>query len=236
MVRHDGRLARVSYPAYRRVMEPVRRSRPLAKRLFGVECPAGSPYFLWDLVTLGLRRVLMERPPGRCSLCDMGCGPVAALTVLAAKLGYDDVTAVDVVPEFVEYARQVLDRSGVRAEVIASDFDRELGERTFDLVVHNSAYIPDEWGERQGINRDYPIDSVSRSVTWSGGLDGTASIREFLARMPSHLRPGGQILLGFNRLYVPASRVESTVLEAGLTVERRWAWRLLPAVVLEMGK
>ena len=57
-MRHDRWLTRSVYPIYRRVMEPVRRSRPLARRLFGIECPGGSPYFLWDLVTLGLRRVV----------------------------------------------------------------------------------------------------------------------------------------------------------------------------------
>jgi len=227
-------LTRSVYPIYRRVMEPVRRSRPLARRLFGIECPGGSPYFLWDLVTLGLRRVVCARSLEGLSVCDMGCGPVAALSVLAAGRGCSDVTGVDVVPEFIEHARAVLDMTEADVELVLSDFGRELGDRSFDLILYNSAYIPDEWGEREGINRGYALETVPTAVTWSGGEDGTDSIREFLLSMPSHLGPGGSLILGFNRLYVPESRVDSVVEESDLRVERTWRWRLLPAVVLEI--
>jgi methylase of polypeptide subunit release factors len=233
-MRYDQPILRHLYPSYRLLIDPLRRSRLVARQLFGVRCPPGSPYFFWDLVTLGLRRVLLRESLAGLSLCDMGCGPVAALSVFAARRGCRDLTAVDIVPEFVESARAVVARSGVEADVLVSDFDRDLGDRTFDLVAYNSAYIPTAWGEAQAINREYALAATPTSVTWSGGTDGTDNIRDFLACMPGHLRPGGRILLGFNRFYVDPARVADIAEEGGLTVLKQRSWRFLPAVVTEI--
>ena len=230
-MRYDQPLTRLLYPGYRRLFDSLRRSRFLARRLFGLRCPPGSSYFFWDQVTLSLRRVLLGESLAGLSVCDMGCGPVAALSVLAARRGCRELTAVDIVLELVESARAVLARNGVEAEVVLSDFDRELGDRTFDLIVYNSAYIPTAWGEARDINRGYAIDTVATSVTWSGGADGTEN---FLVRMPRHLRPAGRILLGFNRFYVDPERVAVIIADAGLTVTGRRTWRLLPAVIMEI--
>ena len=233
-MRYNQPMARLLYPSYRCLFDSLRRSRFLARRLFGVSCPACSTYFFWDQVTLGLRRVLRGESLEGLSLCDMGCGPVAALSVLAARRGCRDLTAVDIVPELVESARAVLARNGVEADVIRSDFDHELGDRTFDLIVYNSAYIPTAWGEARDINRGYSIETVETSVTWSGGADGTENICDFLARMPKHLTSAGRILLGFNRFYVDPAHVAAMVEDAGLTVTGRRAWRFLPAVIMEI--
>lgn len=233
-MRYDQPLTRFLYPGYRCLFDSLRRSRFLARRLFGVNCPACSTYFYWDQVTLGLRRVLMREALAGLAVCDMGCGPVAAISVLAARQGCRDLTAVDVVLELVESARAVLAHNGVEAQVIRSDFDQELGDRTFDLIVYNSAYIPTAWGEARGINRDYPIEAVATSATWSGGADGTENIRDFLARMPRHLGSAGRILLGFSRFYVDPERVAAIAEDAGLTVTGQRTWRLLPAVVMEI--
>jgi methylase of polypeptide subunit release factors len=233
-MRYDQPLVRRLYPCYKLLLDPLRRSRLVARWLFGVRCPPDSHYFLWDLVTLGLRRVLAKEALAGVAMCDMGCGPVAALSVLAARGGCRDVTAVDIVPEFVESARAVLALSDVRAEVVLSSFDRDLGDRTFDLIVYNSAYIPEAWGEAQAINREYGIGTMPASVTWSGGTDGTENIREFLARVPGRLKSGGRILLGFNRFYVDPAGVARIARDGGLTVSRRHSWRVLPAVVTEI--
>lgn len=233
-MRYDQPLYRFLYPGYRCLFDSLRRSRFLARRLFGVRCPSGSSYFFWDQVTLGLRRVLMEESLAGLAVCDMGCGPVAALSVLAVRRGCLDLTAVDVVLELVESARAVLAHNGVEAEVIRSDFDQELGDRIFDLIVYNSAYVPTAWGEARGINRDYAIETVATSATWSGGADGTENIRDFLVRMPRHLGSAGRILLGFNGFYVEPARVAAIAEDAGLTVADQRTWRLLPAVVMEI--
>jgi len=234
LVRYDHRLSRFLYPGYRCLFDSLRRSRVLAWRLFGVRCPSGSPYFFWDQVTLGLRRVLMGESLADVTVCDMGCGPVAALSVFAVRQGCRDLTAVDIVPELVESARAVLEHNCVEADVLRSDFDQELGDRTFDLILYNSAYIPTDWGEAQAINRGYSIETMATSVTWSGGDDGTENIRDFLERMPRRLRPGGRIFLGFNRFYVDPERVYSIADDAGVTVADERIWRLLPAVVMEI--
>lgn len=233
-MRYDQPAARFLYPSYRRVFDSLRRSRFLARRLFGVSCPAGSPYFFWDQVTLGLRRVLLGESLRGLAVCDMGCGPVAALSVLAARRGCRALTAVDVVPELVESARVVLERNEIEADVVCSDFDQGLGDRAFDLILYNSAYVPTSWGEEQAINSDYPIESLDTSVTWSGGADGTDNIRDFLRRMPERLKPGGRILLGFNRFYVDSERVLALCDEAEVTVVEETSWRTLPAVVMEI--
>ncbi len=233
-MRYQQPAARLLYPGYRRIFDSLRRSRSLAHRLFGISCPTDSPYFFWDHVTLGMRKVLMGEALEGLAVCDMGCGPMAALSALAARRGCTDLTAVDIVPELAESARAVLARNGIGAEVITSDFDQELGERMFDLILFNSAYIPAAWGEEQGINRGYPIKSAATSVTWSGGPDGADSIRGFVARMPRMLRPEGRMLLGFNRFYVETELVRGVCEEAGVKVVRENCWRVLPAVVMEV--
>ena len=233
-MRYEHPAARLLYPAYRRIFDSLRRSRSLSRRLFGINFPSDSPYFFWDHVTLGMRKVLMGETLEGLAVCDMGCGPVAALSALAARRGCTDLTAVDIVPELAESARAVLTRNDIGAEVITSDFDQALGERTFDLILFNSAYVPTGWGEEQGINREYPIESAATSVTWSGGADGTDSIRGFVTRMPRLLRPEGRMLLGFNRFYVEKELVRAVCQEAGVTVARERAWRALPAVVMEV--
>jgi methylase of polypeptide subunit release factors len=233
-MRYDQPLIRRFYPCYRLLLDPLRRSRLVARRLFGVRCPSDSPYFFWDLVTLGLRRVLQGEPLADVALCDMGCGPVAVLSVLASRRGCRDVTAVDVVPEFVESARAVLERNGIEGEALLSDFDRDLGDRTFDLIVYNTAYIPTAWGQAMAINRGYDLRTAPTSVTWSGGVDGTENIRDFLACMPGRLRAGGRILLGFNRFYVDPARVTDIAEGRGLRVSGQRRWRFFPAVVTEI--
>lgn len=230
----DHRVTRFLYPCYRRFLNPLRRSRFIALRLFGVRCPVASPYFFWDLVTLGLRQVLRREILADLAVCDMGCGPLALLSTFSARLGCSDLTAVDIVPEFVESAEAALAENGIEGEVLLSDFNRELGDRVFDLIIYNSAYIPNAWGQAQAINREYDIKTMPTSVTWSGGTDGTENIRDFLERMPRHLKPAGRILLGFSRFYVDPERVANIAVDAGLTVVDRWTWRLLPAVVMEI--
>ena len=234
-MRYDQYLTRFLYPAYRCTFDPLRRSRFLARRLFGVRCPVDSPYFFWDQVTLGLRAVLLRESLDGLAVCDMGCGPVAALSAVAARRGSRDITAVDIVPEFVDSAVAVLGDSGAhRAEVKLSDFDEKLGDATFDVVLFNSAYIPSSWGESQGINKDYPLETMSTAVTWSGGDDGTESICGFLERMPRHLSASGRIFLGFNRFYVGSGRVRDIAEDAGLIVADVHTWRLTSAVVMEI--
>jgi methylase of polypeptide subunit release factors len=165
----------------------------------------------------------------------MGCGPIGVLSALAARRGSVDVTAVDIVPEFVDSASAVLDTSGLsEIAVVRSDFGEELGDAVYDVILFNSAYIPTDWGEAQGINEGYQLESTDSSITWSGGVDGTDSIRAFLERMPRHLTTAGRIYLGFNRFYVDTERVLEIADALDVAVAEVHTWRLTPAVVMEV--
>lgn len=102
---------------------------------------------------------------------DLGCGS-GLIGAWAAGHGAS-VTLVDGDLQSVRSARLTLEASGLEGEVIHSDVDAELGERTFDLILTN------------------PPFHVGRGVV----LDVA---REFIAAAGRRLRPGGRLYLVAN--------------------------------------
>lgn len=102
---------------------------------------------------------------------DLGCG-AGLIGVWAARRGAN-VTLVDGDLQSVRSSRLTLEASGLSGEVIHSDVDSALGDRTFDLILTN------------------PPFHVGRGVV----LDVA---REFLAAASRRLRPGGTLYVVAN--------------------------------------
>lgn len=102
---------------------------------------------------------------------DLGCG-TGLIGAWAAARGAN-VTLVDGDLQSVRSARLTLEASGQAGEVIHSDVDAELGERTFDLMLTN------------------PPFHVGRGVVLDVAL-------EFIAAAGRRLRPGGRLYLVAN--------------------------------------
>lgn len=102
---------------------------------------------------------------------DLGCG-AGLIGAWAARRGAS-VTLVDGDLQSVRSAQQTLEASGLSGEVIHSDVDAALGERTFDVILTN------------------PPFHVGRGVVLDVAL-------QFLAAASRRLRPGGTLYVVAN--------------------------------------
>ena len=219
------------HPAYRKLIAPVRKSKALARLLFGIKHmpPDGVE---WDWVTLGLRQALKKEALDYRSFLDMGCGRAAILSIYAHKRGCQSITAVDIVKEFVDSAEACLFKNEVEASVLQSDFGNRLTGQSFDIIVWNATYIPEKWGKYQGLDKKVSSQIDNPTITWSGGDDGTRSIRKFLEEIPHYLSQEGKILLGFNKFYVRLDRVKEIVSKQRLRLNNIMTFSFIPAIVL----
>lgn len=124
-----------------------------------------------DRATALLLDTLGEQDLAGQHVLDLGCG-AGLIGVWAARRGAN-VTLVDGDLQSVRSSRLTLEASGLSGEVIHSDVDSALGDRTFDLILTN------------------PPFHVGRGVV----LDVA---REFLAAASRRLRPGGTLYVVAN--------------------------------------
>jgi release factor glutamine methyltransferase len=106
-----------------------------------------------------------------------GCG---ILAVLAAEQG-GRVVATDVSEAALRCAWLNAWRHGVgeRVELRRGELFSPVGSSTFDLILFNPPYLPEE-GEGD--------------PRWSGGRSGRGVLDPFLSELPLHLSPGGRAL------------------------------------------
>jgi release factor glutamine methyltransferase len=112
-------------------------------------------------------------------ILEMGCG-TGMIALHCAKAG-GSVTAVDINPKAVDCTRANAEINGLDIKVLHSDLFLDV-EGSFDLIIFNPPYVPDEIrGE------------IERS--WAGGKDGVRVLERFLKDSPKHLAKGGRILV-----------------------------------------
>lgn len=106
-----------------------------------------------------------------------GCG---ILAVLAAEQG-GRVVATDVSEAALRCAWLNAWRHGVggRVELRRGELFSPVGASTFDLILFNPPYLPEEGEEDR---------------RWSGGRSGRKVLDPFLSELPLHLSPGGRAL------------------------------------------
>ncbi len=139
------------------------------------------------------------------------CTGSGLLAVTAALHGAGSVTAVDVSRRAVASARLNARLNGVVVRAVRGDLLRPLDGERFDVIVSNPPYVP---AETDAI----PAHGATRA--WKAGRDGRSLLDRVCDQAPSHLRPGGALLL-----------VQSSVCGERETLERLAARGLMADVV-----
>lgn len=106
------------------------------------------------------------------TVCDIGCGSGRFVTELA-KRGAKRVMGVDVAPEMLKIARELVDKDGVgdRCEFKHADIEHWTTDEKFDLVIAIGFwdYIADPRSRLQkirGITRGTFLSAWPRAETW----------------------------------------------------------------------
>ena len=186
-------------PWLARSWRPVSRSRPLARRLFGVEFPelgAGDQYF--DVTTPLLVRAAARRlGPGR-RLLDMGTGAFAVIGLALWRRTGCQVVSTDIHPRILEQAQACVALNGAPIRVVQSRFFDALDE-AFDVVTFNPPYVPSDLARDPTYARPFDFQS-------NGGPEGASVIEEFYDAFATK---GGRATayVGMNELFVRGARV-----------------------------
>ncbi|HKI18499.1 MAG TPA: methyltransferase [Isosphaeraceae bacterium] len=204
-----------------RVMLRLRCSHRFSRWLLRVRVPDSVTAGLWDYTTLLFKKALRRHASPGLLVWDLGCGSIAVLAQIAARCAPKGIVASDLDPDCVASARNAVAEFEWPIEVIESD----LGERitgAFDLVLFNAPYLPLSRPDRlSSLPGFHEPERYTRR--FGGGADGLDTIRR-LFRDPvtrSRLAPGGKLLLGFNRFYLPQELVERDAADTGLCVVDR---------------
>ncbi len=138
----------------------------------GVFPPRGDSWLLIDSMTIWPNSTVL----------DMGTG-TGVLAVFAALRGAASVVAVDINPAAVENAAANAARHGLenRIECRLSDgFSAIAADEKFDTIIAN-------WPGRN--------QSASDMVAAAQGDTGFETHRDFFAKAPNHLTPGGSVIM-----------------------------------------
>jgi len=128
-----------------------------------------------------------------------GCGILSVLAASKAK----HIVAVDINPYAARCAKINAEVNGVsdKIDIFIGDLFNPIHENlTFDTILFNAPYLPDEKRKESKSLIEY---------AWSGGKDGREVIDRFIQQAPKYLKPYGRILLVQSSL----SDVEKTIRE-----------------------
>ncbi len=171
------------------------------------------------LVELALQRLPES---GALTLADLGAGSGAIALALAMERPSARVIAVDVSAQALEVARGNAAALGLgRVEFRQGDWFAPLADECFDLIASNPPYIEsDDPHLRQGDLRYEPANALA------SGEDGLDAIRTIVREAPSHLRPGGWLLIEHG--WMQGEAVRALLQSAGLievATEQDWEGR-----------
>jgi release factor glutamine methyltransferase len=141
------------------------------------------------LVELALDRLPDDR---RLRLLDLGTGSGAIALALAAERPYAAVVAVERSAEAARVARGNAEalHLAARVTVCEGDWFAPVSGQRFDLIASNPPYIEDADPHLdQGDLRFEPRSALA------SGSDGLDDLRHIVAAAPTHLLPGGWLLV-----------------------------------------
>jgi methylase of polypeptide subunit release factors len=189
----------------------IRRNRFITGMIFGVRIP-DSNRIAWDFTTIALKNCLLRYVTDGSRVLEIGTGSYAILPIYLARHRNCEITATDLHDEYVESSRKTAQLNGVDLNLICSDLYRSING-TFDIIFWNSVYIPRNTGTALGIDHLSTADS-----DWCGGDTGVEEIERFLRDSHKYLAPGGNILLGFNPVYLSKELAEEACIRNGWSV------------------
>ncbi len=121
---------------------------------------------------------------------DVGTGSGAIAVALAHVRPAWRVTATDVSPGALEVARGNARRHGAALELVEGDLFTPVAGRRFDVIASNPPYIP------RGLAVQPELRHEPAGALFADG-EGLTLLFELLDRAPTHLEPGGHLLLEF---------------------------------------
>jgi len=121
---------------------------------------------------------------------DVGTGSGAIAVALAHTRPAWRVTATDVSPQALEVARGNARRHGTGVELLEGSLFVPVAGRRFDLIASNPPYIPHGTAVQPELRHE-PAGALFADD------DGLALLFGLLDRAPTHLEPGGHLLLEF---------------------------------------
>ena len=133
------------------------------------------------------------RPPGELRVLDLCTGSGCVGIAIAKQLKQARVVATDVSSVALEVARGNAARVGVsdRVEFREGDLWSAAGDDTFDVIVSNPPYIPDdEWADVPANVKKYEPESALR-----GGVDGMDVVSRVIDGAWPRLKPGGLVMV-----------------------------------------
>lgn len=138
-----------------------------------------------------VEQALARMPATPCSVLDLGTGTGAIALAIASERPDCDITALDLIPEAVELARDNASRLGItNVEVLQSDWFSALNTQRFTLIVSNPPYID---GEDPHLSQgDVRFEPRSALVADNKGF---ADLRTLIESSRDFLEPGGWLLL-----------------------------------------
>ncbi|MGQ4660083.1 peptide chain release factor N(5)-glutamine methyltransferase [Lysobacter sp. F6437] len=140
------------------------------------------------LVELALARLPADRP---LRIADLGTGSGAIALALAHERPHADVVATDASPDALAVAATNAKALGLaNVRFLQGDWFAPVAGETFDLIASNPPYIAD--GDAHLGEGDLRFEPRSALAS---GIDGLDAIRRIVADAPTHLLPGGWLLL-----------------------------------------
>jgi len=210
----------------------------LTKVIFDVKPYPNIARTNWDFTTLILKKALDEYVKNNQKLLEIGTGDIAILSIYISKRKSVEITAVDVIPQFVENATKNAMKNGANINLIVSDLFSNVKEK-YDIVFWNSVYIPTKWGKKHKITeREATSVEPIFDRMWNGGESGYDEIIRFLKEIGKILRPDAKVLLGINTFYISHSKMEEIIKENNIKLISVVSSRFIPSevFVLKMPK
>ena len=160
------------------------------------------------LVDWSLERLQL---PDLLQVLDLGTGSGAIALALAHSLQAAgrpaQITAVDASADALDVARDNAARLGLTIDFVESSWLAQVTGR-FDLIVSNPPYIASADPHLAALVHE-PLQALT------AGADGLDDIRQIIEDAPSHLLPGGWLLLEHG--YDQASRVRDLLAQRGFS-------------------
>jgi release factor glutamine methyltransferase len=159
-------------------------------------------------VERGLFHLQTQQKP---SIADLGTGSGAIALALCSERPDARIDATDNSSQALEVARNNAVRLGFQqVEFYLGDWCQALPKhRHYDLIISNPPYI--ESNDPHLSQGDLPSEPVSALAS---GPDGLRDIRAIIQQAPSHLKPGGWLVLEHG--YQQAGAVTQLLQSAGL--------------------
>ncbi|CAN7616511.1 peptide chain release factor N(5)-glutamine methyltransferase [Massilia sp. LjRoot122] len=160
------------------------------REFFGLPFKVGPGVLIPRPDTELIVELALERLPQGGRLLDMGTGSGAIAVACAHTRKDADVTALDLSDAALVIARANAAANGATVRFLRSDWFAAVGEERFDIIASNPPYIAagDEHLS-QGDLRFEPPGALTDHA------DGLSALRSIIAGAPTHLAPGGWLLL-----------------------------------------